>query len=200
MNWRRVCAATLTSAAFLSAGFALGDAATKGSPTAAPQAKRLERGKYLTTICGCNDCHTPGTFFGAPDFSRQLSGSDLGWQGPWGVSFARNLTPDRETGIGRWSEADITKAIRSGVRPDGSILLPPMPWQSFSAMSEEDAAAVAAFLKSLPPISHKSPDDIPPGQAATGSILILPAPPAWDVPKAPPVNDTMKPGATGTRL
>lgn len=195
MNWARVSAFTLTSAALLACGLALTGATYEGKRTAAMRSRRLERGKVLTMICGCNDCHTPGTLFGAPDFSRQLSGSDLGWQGPWGVSYARNLTPDMDSGLGKWSEADIIKAFRSGVRPNGTTLLPPMPWQNLSAMSDEDAASVAAFLKSLPPVMHRSPDDIPPGQPAAGSVLAFPPPPAWDAPKAPPANDAMEPGA-----
>lgn len=196
MPWTRISALTLTSVALLLATLALTGTTFEGKQSAMKRAKRLERGKYLTTICGCNDCHTPGTFYGAPDFSRQLSGSDLGWQGPWGVSFARNLTPDPDTGIGTWNEADIIKAFRSGMRPNGTMLLPPMPWQDFSAMSDEDAAAVAAFLKSLPAVVHKSPDDIPQGQPGVGSIIVIPGPPAWDTPKAPPVDEPMKPGAT----
>ena len=199
MNWTRVCAFTLTLAALIVSALALTGATYEGRQTAAKHAKRLERGKYLTTICGCNDCHTPGTLYGAPDFSRQFSGSDLGWQGPWGVSFARNLTPDPETGIGTWSEWDIIQALRRGVRPNGTTLLPPMRWQNFSAMSNEDAAAVAAYLKSVPRVAHKSPDDIPPGQPAVGSILMFPGLPAWDAPKAPPVDDTMKSGDEGKK-
>jgi mono/diheme cytochrome c family protein len=195
MNWARVSAFTLTSTALLVCALALTGATYESKQTASKQAKRLERGKYLTTICGCNDCHTPGTLFGAPDFTRQLSGSDLGWQGPWGVSYARNLTPDLDSGLGKWTEADLIKAFRSGVRPNGTPLLPPMPWQNFSAMSDEDAASVAAFLKSLPPVVHRSPDDIPPGQPAVGSVLPFPPPPAWDAPKAPPADGAAKPGA-----
>jgi mono/diheme cytochrome c family protein len=188
MTWTRIAAVVLASLALLATTIALTGATYEGKHSAAKHARRLERGKYLTTICGCNDCHTPGSLFGTPDFSRQLSGSDLGWQGPWGVSYARNLTPDVETGLGTWSEADIIKAFHSGVRPNGTTLLPPMPWQDFSAMSDEDAAAMAAFLKSLPPVAHKSPDDIPPGQAGVGSIVVFPAPSAWDTPAAPPAK------------
>ena len=88
-------------------------------------AEKVARGEYLTTIMGCNDCHTPGTFFGAPDFGRKLSGSELGWVGPWGTTYARNLTPDAETGIGSWSADDIVKTIRTGQRADGTEVLPP---------------------------------------------------------------------------
>src|SRR5512147_1919372 len=58
-----------------------------------------EHGAYLATVIGCHDCHTPGAFYGQPDFQRALAGSELGWVGPWGTSYARNLTPDQETGI-----------------------------------------------------------------------------------------------------
>ncbi|MGH7731137.1 MAG: cytochrome c [Candidatus Eiseniibacteriota bacterium] len=151
-------------------------------------AQKLERGEYLTTIAGCNDCHTPGTFYGAPDFGRKLSGSELGWVGPWGTSYARNLTPDLETGIGKWSADDIVKTIRTGQRADGTEVLPPMPWPMYSNMPDEDAYPIAAYLKSLPAVSHKVPDKLPPGSKAVASDWVLPQPPAWDAPKTPPAG------------
>jgi len=153
---------------------------------AAAKKKKIERGRYLTMIMSCNDCHTPGTLFGAPDFSRQLSGSELGWQGPWGTTYARNLTPDLETGLGYWTADDIVKALRTGVTPDGRALRPPMPWQMIMNGTDEDLYAIAAYLLSLPVVSHKVPDALAPGEAATGSVLVWPAPSAWDAPKAPP--------------
>ncbi len=144
---------------------------------------RVERGRYITTISGCNDCHTPGTLYGAPDMSRQLSGTEMGWSGPWGVTHAQNLTPDNETGIGRWTEQQIVTALRTGMRPDGTTLMPPMPWPEFGQMTDEDANAVAAFLKSLPPVSHRVPDKLAPGQAPTGPVLDFPPPSAWDAPR-----------------
>src|SRR5215208_5971653 len=81
---------------------------------------QITRGKYLVTLGGCNDCHTPGYFFGNPDMSRFLGGSDVGFEIPGlGVFHGPNLTPDRETGLGNWSEKDIMRAVRTGVRPDG---------------------------------------------------------------------------------
>ena len=157
--------------------------------TAMGTAAKVKRGEYLTTVMGCNDCHTPGVLFGAPDFSRKLSGSELGWKGPWGVTYARNLTPDLETGIGKWSEAEIVKTIRTGQKPDGSVLLPPMPYQDFAILTDADAYAIAAYLKSIPPIQHKNLERVPPGQDAAGSILVFPAPPAWDAPKTPPAGE-----------
>ena len=151
-----------------------------------PAAGGASRGEYLVSIMGCGDCHTPGTLFGAPDMSRMLSGSELGWQGPWGVSYARNLTPDMETGIGLWKNSDIVKAIRHGVRPDGTALLPPMPWQAFTRLTDEDANAIAAYLKTIPAVKHKVPDKLAPEAKPTGSFIVFPAPSAWDAPKSAP--------------
>jgi mono/diheme cytochrome c family protein len=145
----------------------------------------VQRGQYLTTIMGCNDCHTPGMMYGQPDMQRTLSGSELGWAGPWGVAFAGNLTPDEETGIGRWSDDEIITAIRIGQRPDGRMLAPAMPYPNYSLLAEEDARAIVAFLRSLPPIPHQNPAPVPPGEPYAGAIITMPAPPAWDVP-APP--------------
>jgi len=143
----------------------------------------LQRGEYIATIAGCNDCHTPAAFYGAPDFKRQLSGSELGWRGPWGVSYASNLTPDLETGLGTWTNVEIERALRSGVKKDGSPILPPMPWPSYSRLTPDDMGSLIAYLKSLPPIKHKVPADLPPNGMAHGPTLDLPAPPAWDAPK-----------------
>lgn len=151
--------------------------------TVASNEDRIARGEYLITVCGCVDCHTPGTLYGVPDFSRQLSGSELGWQGDFGVSFARNLTPDEVTGIGSWTEAEIVRAMRTGMRPDGTQLLPPMPWPNLTRMTDEDAYAIAAYLKSLPPIEHRVPDAVPSGETPPPglALVVFPPPPAWDV-------------------
>ena len=149
-------------------------------PQSAAAADPVARGKYLTTVAGCNDCHTPGTFYGQPDTTRLLSGTELGWEGPWGVSYPRNLTPDEETGLGTWSEDDIITALRTGKKKDGSPILPPMPWPMYAQMTDEDLHAVAAYLKSIPPVKHKAPDIIPPTTKATGARLTFPPPPAWD--------------------
>jgi len=157
-----------------------------------PQAGRMsdadlmKRGEYMTTVLGCGDCHTPGYFYGAPDPSRKFAGSELGWQGPWGVTYARNITPEPETGIGAWTEQDIVTVIRTGKRPDGTAVLPPMPWVDLASLTDEDALAIAKYVKSLPPVPHKVPDRMPPGVKATGSIVVFPPPSAWDVPRTPP--------------
>src|SRR2546430_15525751 len=107
------------------------------APPVMTEADYVARGKYLTHVMACNDCHTPGTFWNAADSTRLLSGSELGWKGPWGRTYARNLTPEPQTGIGAWSESDIVTAIRMGKRPDGTLLLPPMPWSDYAVRSEE---------------------------------------------------------------
>jgi mono/diheme cytochrome c family protein len=144
----------------------------------------VARGRYLTTVAGCNDCHTPGGLYGAPDSTRLLSGSEVGWTGFWGTTFARNLTPD-STGLAAWSEEDIVRALRQGQRPDGSPILPPMPWPAYANLTDEDARAIAAFLKSIPAVNHPVPDRLPPGTPAP-TALVFPPPPAWDGQNLPP--------------
>ena len=99
----------------------------------------VERGKYLVTFGGCFDCHTPGYFFGKPDMARYLGGSDVGFEIPGlGTFVAPNLTPDPETGLGKWTEAQIATALKTGRRPDGRELAPIMPWRSFAHLTKSD--------------------------------------------------------------
>src|SRR5690242_18729337 len=89
---------------------------------------QVQRGKYLVSVIPCTDCHTPGTFLGKPDMKRYLGGSDVGFEVPGlGVFYGPNLTPDDETGLGKWTKEQIATAITTGKRPDGRILAPPMP-------------------------------------------------------------------------
>ena len=121
-----------------------------------PRDEQIARGKYLVNLAGCTDCHTPGYFFGKPDMQRYLGGSEVGFEVPGlGVFHGRNLTPDKETGLGNWSSDDIVTAIQTGVRPDGRGLAPIMPWMAFSKLTKDDAYAIAAYLKSLPPVNNK---------------------------------------------
>ena len=158
-------------------------------------AAMVKRGEYLVTIGGCNDCHSPKimTPMGPePDPKRLLSGHPAEeplpaitdkrmiapgqWAlfssgltatvGPWGTSFAANLTPD-DTGTGNWTEAQFFKAIREGKSKglDGTRpLLPPMPWFNFAKMSDEDLRSVFVYLKSLPPVKNAVPNPLPPAQ------------------------------------
>jgi mono/diheme cytochrome c family protein len=114
----------------------------------------VERGAYLARIMDCAGCHTPGAFQGQPELSRHLAGGEIGFEIPGlGVFFPPNLTPDVATGLGEWSEEDLVRAVREGVRPDGRLLTPAMPWRSYAALTDADALALAAYLKSLPPVA-----------------------------------------------
>lgn len=157
---------------------------------------RVARGEYLVTVGGCNDCHTPfklGPNGPEPDLSRRLSGhpaklvmppapklgnSPWAWSGaitntafagPWGVSYARNLTPDQVSGLGIWDEKLFIKTIRTGRHwGTGRPILPPMPWQNYAMMTDDDLKSVYAYLRSIPAVSNEVPDAIlaPPPPAA----------------------------------
>jgi mono/diheme cytochrome c family protein len=132
----------------------------------------IERGKYLAGVAGCGDCHTPGYFLGKPDMSRHLGGSDVGFEIPeFGTFYGPNLTPDAGTGLGTWSEAEIVTAMTTGMRPDGRHLAPVMPWMSYARLKPEDAKAIAAYLKTLPPVANKAPGPFGPGQKATSFVM-----------------------------
>jgi len=122
------------------------------------QSPQIERGRYLVRVGGCDDCHTPGHLRGEPDETRFLGGSDVAFYIPsLGTFVPPNLTPDKETGLGGWSREEIVTAITTGVRPDGRILAPIMPWRGLAALTRADAYAIAEYLHSLPAISHKVP-------------------------------------------
>ena len=159
---------------------------------AKPADAQTERGRYLVTTSGCHDCHTPwkmGPQGPEPDMSRALSGhpqdlvmppaprlpdgpwiatigaTNTAWSGPWGTSFTANLTPDRETGLGRWTLDNFREAIRTGRHMGrGRPILPPMPYPMYRHMTDEDLAAIFAYLQSVPAISNKVPDPLPPAQ------------------------------------
>ncbi len=152
---------------------------------------KVERGKYLVNTMGCDDCHSPKVMTPqgpAPDPKRRLSGHPANEQlapiadpsvlknyvlfsmgqtsstGPWGTSFAANLTPD-DAGIGNWSEEQFFKAIREGKYKglDGSRpLLPPMPWFVYKNLSDDDLSAIYAYLQSIPAVSNVVPAPVPP--------------------------------------
>jgi mono/diheme cytochrome c family protein len=145
----------------------------------APAQTPIERGKYLVEFGGCNDCHTPGYFFGKPDMARFLGGSEVGFEIPGlGVFHGLNLTSDRETGLGDWSAEDIATAVTTGRRPDGRVLAPIMPWHAFAGLSGEDVRAVVAFLKHLPPVKNKVPGPFGPGEKPTSFVMKIVPPEA----------------------
>jgi len=136
----------------------------------------VERGKYLVGIAGCNDCHTPGYFLGKPDMARYLGGSEVGFEIPGlGVFHGPNLTPDKDTGLGGWTDEQIITAFTEGKRPDGRELAPTMPWRAFASLTPDDRKAVVAFLRSIPAVSNKVPGPFGPSEKPTGFVLrILP--------------------------
>jgi mono/diheme cytochrome c family protein len=150
--------------------------------------KQVARGKYLVSFNGCTDCHTPGHFLGKEEEERYLAGSDVGFFLPGlGTFIGPNLTSDKETGLGNWTVKQIVTALQTGVRPDGRILAPVMPWHGFANMTKGDATSVATYLKSLPPISHKVAGPFGPDEKVTSFVMtVLPA----DV-----FNNLPKPGA-----
>jgi mono/diheme cytochrome c family protein len=158
---------------------------------------QVTRGEYLVTVGGCHDCHSPKllTEMGPViDSTRMLSGHRAGnavpivpsgaigpeswgalanheltaWAGPWGVSFASNLTPDEVTGSGAWLESSFISAMRNGKHlGTGRDILPPMPWQNVGQLTDGDLRAIFAYLRSLKPINNmvplpRSPDKINP--------------------------------------
>src|ERR1051325_777652 len=139
----------------------------------------LLRGKYLVTQGLCTDCHTPGYFFGKPDEQRFLGGSEVGFEIPdLGVFHGPNLTPDKETGLGAWTEVDIVNVLRTGVRPDGRELAPIMPWKAFSQLTDADVKSIAAYPKSLPAVSNKVPGPFGPSEAPPSFVFRVVPPPA----------------------
>jgi mono/diheme cytochrome c family protein len=148
---------------------------------------QVERGKYLATLGGCSDCHTPGTFLGHPDMGRYLGGSDVGFAIPnLGVFAGPNLTPDKETGIGDWTTQQIVTAITTGQRPDGRILAPIMPYAALSHLTSADARAIAAYLKSLKPVSNKVAGPFGPTEKPTIFVFdVIPGDVYSSLPKPP---------------
>ena len=112
---------------------------TASLPPMAHADSQIDRGKYLVTLGGCNDCHTPGYFFGKPDMAQYLGGSDVAFEIPGLGAFpGRNITPDKETGIGNWTLEQIVAAVQIGKRPDGRALAPIMPWHAFANLTADD--------------------------------------------------------------
>jgi len=137
-----------------------------------PADKQVARGKYLVNLGGCNDCHTPGYFLGKPDQARYLGGSDVGFEMPGlGTFMPPNLTPDKETGLGNWSIPEIVAALQTGKRPDGRMLAPIMPWPALANLTKSDAAAIAAYLKSLKPVKNKVPGPFGPNEKVPVMVM-----------------------------
>ena len=146
--------------------------------SAASAQDAVARGKYLAVVGGCTDCHTPGYFFGKPDEKRYLGGSEVGFEIPgMGVFHGSNLTPDKETGLGKWSDAEIVLAMQTGVRPDKRILAPIMPWKALAQLTKDDAMAIVSYLRSIPAVKNKVPGPFGPSEKPTSFVMKI-VPPA----------------------
>ena len=125
------------------------DANPTGVPKALAQASLLERGAYLTKAADCMVCHTTA---GGKEFA-----GGLGFKLPFGTLYSTNITPDKETGIGNYSDRDFLNAVHRGVRRDGARLYPAMPYTSYTYLTDDDALAIKAYLFSLPPVRAAAP-------------------------------------------
>jgi hypothetical protein len=155
-------------------------------------AEKIARGKYLVTTSGCHDCHTPwvlGPKGPEPDMTRALSGhpqdmvlppppkveapwvmtaaaTNTAWAGPWGISYTANLTPDPETGLGKWTLRNFVETIRTGRHMGrGREVLPPMPVQVYRNWTDADFEAVFSYLQTVPAIRNRVPEPLPPAES-----------------------------------
>ena len=145
-----------------------------GASAASAAETQIERGKYLVTIAGCGTCHTPGVLLGKPDLTRTLAGSEVGFGIPGvGVFVGGNLTPDKETGLGGWTTEQIVAAITKGETPNGRKLFPVMPWPDLAHLSSDDAQAIAAYLKSLPPVKNAVPRPFGPKDVPSSFVSVV---------------------------
>jgi hypothetical protein len=154
--------------------------------------EQIEHGRYLVNAGGCDHCHSPKVMSPhgpvphpmkvlsgqqadaklpsvpqgvlGPDKWAALTNNDMtAWAGPWGVSFAANLTPDMATGIGGWTEEMFVQTLRTGKHlGTGRAILPPMPWESIGKMTDQDLKDMFAYFKSLTPVRNAVPQPMPP--------------------------------------
>ena len=186
---------TKTRIAAVLAACAVGSAALAQDKAQPPvMDTKVARGKYLVSTSACMDCHTPfkmGPNGPEPDMTRMLSGhpeslkmppapklpegpwlivssgTNTAWSGPWGVSFTANLTPDAETGLGKWNERDFIATIRTGRHLGrGREILPPMPIPVYQNFTDEDLSAIFAYLRTIPAVKNRVPEPIAPKAAA----------------------------------
>jgi len=139
---------------------------------------QVTHGKYLVELLTCGTCHSEGALIGEPDNSKPFAGSRIGiaQSNPLetdypGVVYPSNLTPDRETGLGAWSDDEIIDAIRYGINRHGRDQLSVMPWPAYTRLTEEDAESIVAYLRSLRPIRYRVPDKVRPGSRASSPYV-----------------------------
>ena len=186
-----IAAAIILTAVLSTASLNADGAGGAGQQGEAGKTAQIARGKYLVDIMGCHDCHTP-TKMGPKgpewDLTRALSGHPeeavmppspalppgpwvatisgtfTAFSGPFGTSFARNLTPDKETGLGDWTVDEFIATMKTGrERGKGRPVMPPMPVQNLKALTDSDIRALFAYLQSIPAIKNRNPQPIEPG-------------------------------------
>jgi mono/diheme cytochrome c family protein len=187
-----VVTATLCVSVDVLAADAAPSTAKPAAKSAKGTSTEIKRGEYLVNFGGCHDCHTPKTLTPkgpAPDMTRALAGHPAGtqlppvptdalgpgkwaavtnadltaWAGPWGVSFAANLTPEKRTGLGDWSAEQFVKTMRTGKHLGvGRDILPPMPWFDLAGLTDADLRAIFAYLHSIKPVENQVPSPMPP--------------------------------------
>ena len=136
----------------------------------------IKRGAYLARIMDCAGCHMPRDATGMPVEAAGLSGGTVGFEIPgMGIFWPPNLTPE-PTGLGEWSQDDIATALRTGVRPDGRVLAPVMPWPSYAALSDVDMRALTAFLATMPPVESERHPPVADARDATAPFYRLTVP------------------------
>jgi hypothetical protein len=195
---RKGMALLVASLALATAGAAAAKGKNANGGKDAKAMDPVMRGMYIVSTSGCNDCHTPWVFnkdlgLPMPDMSRMLSGhpaadvdsatkinpkSDLAlisvdftaFTLPFGTVYSQNLTPDKETGLGNWTEEMFIKSIRTGMHmgAEGRPVLPPMPWPEFRNFTDDDLKAIWAFLQSIPAVHNPVPDPKVPSPVIQG--------------------------------
>jgi hypothetical protein len=135
----------------------------------------IARGHYLVDLLSCASCHTDGQLINDPVKEHYLAGSSVGiaysdGENP-GVVFPANLTPDPETGLGRWTREEITRNVRYGIDKHGRQQLPIMPWPGYAHMAIEDAEAITSYLMSIPPVKHQVPQNVAPNEVSTSPYV-----------------------------
>jgi mono/diheme cytochrome c family protein len=168
---RRAAPLAIATALLASAAAALHAQAGGADKSAAARADKasIERGRYLSRIAGCNDCHTPGyaQAGGKVDEKAWLTGDKVGWQGPWGTTYPSNL----RLALAKMSEDEWVRVAKS------AQYRPPMPWFALHDMAEADLRALHRYVRHLGPAGEPAPAYLPPGQAAKGPVIAFPSAP-----------------------